>query len=254
MKIILIFFTILFTLNSLSSREIGETEITAEEGIEVFQNEKYYLLKKNVKIISDNFILEGDVVKLFFEKDLYDITKVDAKGNVDLTSSLYAIKASGDNLYFILQNEEIQILGKNSILVTEDTEMYSDGKIRVENKNGNFELNGLNSSLKNNNIIIEGYDIKGTFSTNSESKEIIFLDVYDKSNAYINNGNTEMYGNKINYSKKTSLIELEDNVKIIRDGELITGDYGTLDTNNNSYKIKSKDEKKVIAIISDTNE
>ena len=44
MKIILIFFTILFTLNSLSSREIGETEITAEEGIEVFQNEKYYLL------------------------------------------------------------------------------------------------------------------------------------------------------------------------------------------------------------------
>ena len=28
------------------AREVGETEITADDGIEVFQNEKYYLLKK----------------------------------------------------------------------------------------------------------------------------------------------------------------------------------------------------------------
>ena len=28
------------------SRETGETEITTDDGIEVFQNEKYYLLKK----------------------------------------------------------------------------------------------------------------------------------------------------------------------------------------------------------------
>ena len=35
----------------LCSREIGETEITTEDGIEVFQDEKFYLLKKNVKIV-----------------------------------------------------------------------------------------------------------------------------------------------------------------------------------------------------------
>ena len=48
--IILFFFLLIFY-----AREIGETEITTEDGIEVFQNEKYYLLKKNVKIESDNF-------------------------------------------------------------------------------------------------------------------------------------------------------------------------------------------------------
>ena len=37
------------------SRNIGETEITTEDGIEVFQEEKYYLLKKNVEIVSDEF-------------------------------------------------------------------------------------------------------------------------------------------------------------------------------------------------------
>ena len=48
-----------------------------------------------------------------------------------------------------------------------------------------------------------------------------------------------------------SIIELIENVTIIRNGENITGDYGTLDTKNNSYKIKSKDQTKVKAIIQD---
>ena len=58
-----------------------------------------------------------------------------------------------------------------------------------------------------------------------------------------------MYAKKITFDNKSSLIELSDEVTIIRDGEKITGDYGTLDTKNNSYKIKSNNEAKVKAII-----
>ena len=54
--------------NSGISKGIGETEITTEDGIEVFQEEKYYLLKKNVEISSDELELKGDNVKIFFEK------------------------------------------------------------------------------------------------------------------------------------------------------------------------------------------
>ena len=39
-------------------RESGQTEITTDDGIEVFNKEKYYLLKKNVKINSDEYKLE----------------------------------------------------------------------------------------------------------------------------------------------------------------------------------------------------
>ena len=63
-----------------------------------------------------------------------------------------------------------------------------------------------------------------------------------------------MYANIIRYNKETSLIELENNVKIIRGGETITGDYGTLDTNTNSYKVQSKNSKKVRVIISNQDE
>ena len=50
----IIFYIVIFFLFSFNviSREKGETEITTEDGIEVFQNEKFYLLKKNVIIKS----------------------------------------------------------------------------------------------------------------------------------------------------------------------------------------------------------
>ena len=84
LRIKVIFF-ILFSL-SVVAREVGETEITTEDGIEVFQSEKYYLLKKNVKINSDKFVLSADNVKIDFDKSLYDITNLEAKGNVDFNS------------------------------------------------------------------------------------------------------------------------------------------------------------------------
>ena len=239
----------LISHNSSFSRNIGETEITTEEGIEVFQNEKYYLLKKNVKIESDTFNLTGDLIKIFFEKDLYDIKIIDAVGNVKMVSDSYRIKANGENLVFIVKTEEISLKGLNSKLITEDTDMYSDGTIIVNNITGDFLIEGQNSSLDTEDIFIEGEYIEGNFSNNNENKEINLLNVLDKKIAYIKTDDTEMYSNKINYDKKTSLIELENNVKIIRGGETITGDYGTLDTATNSYKVKSKDSKKVKVII-----
>ena len=69
-----IFFLILITCFlsiSTKAREIGETEITTEDGIEVYQDEKYYLLKKNVVIESDNLIL-----KIIFMTSLNSMPKV----------------------------------------------------------------------------------------------------------------------------------------------------------------------------------
>ena len=75
-KIFISYLIIIFASWNLLARNVGETEITTDEGIEVFQNEKFYLLKKNVQIISDTFNLSGDKVKVIFNKDLYDITNI----------------------------------------------------------------------------------------------------------------------------------------------------------------------------------
>ena len=247
----LIFTLIIFTLFSINTiaREKGETEITTEGGIEVFQNENFYLLKKNVKIDSDTFILNADDVKIFFEKNLYDITELDAKGNVNFFSPELKIQGNGEKLNFEVEDEKLNVNGIGSQLITEDIEMFSDGYIKVNNLNGNFSLNGLNSKLINADIIIKAEIINGIFSNNQNKKEIIFLDIVDNKISYIKNNDTEMFAKKINFNNDTSIIELIDSVTIIRNGEKITGDYGTLDTNNNSYKIKSNDQSKVKVII-----
>ena len=63
-----------------------------------------------------------------------------------------------------------------------------------------------------------------------------------------------MYAILIKYSKNDEIINLEKKVKIIRDGEIIIGDYGILDTKNNSYKVNSLDSKKVKVVISNKDE
>ena len=62
---------ILFFSSSILSREVGQTEITTDEGIEVFQKEKYYLLKKNVSIISDNFEFDLKAILFCHHKEKY---------------------------------------------------------------------------------------------------------------------------------------------------------------------------------------
>ena len=243
--------TLIFCFYSvvLLARSEGETEITTEEGIEVFQNEKYYILKKNVKIESDNFILNADDVKINFDKNLYDITELDANGNVTFHSQEYEMKGLGDILKFEVKIEKLKLLGKGSVLMLQEIEMYSDGSIEVNNLSGNFILKGLNSKLVTDNILIKANSINGTFSDESEKKEITSLNVVDEKISYIKNNDTEMYAKKINFNNESSIIELIDDVTIIRNDEKITGDYGTLDTTNDSYKIKSNNKSKVKVII-----
>ena len=249
MKLYLKIFVVIFLSSCVNAKESGETEITTEDGIEVFQNEQFYLLKKNVDIKSDNFDLNADNVKINFDKNLYDITELNADGNVKFNSISFKMKGSGKFLKFEVKIERLKIKGLNSELISDDIKMFSDGFIEVSNLNGNFSLKGKNSKLINNSILIEADSIEGIFSESTGKKEIEFLNVIDNNIAYVKNNDTEMYAEKINFDKNTSIIELIDSVTIIRNEEKITGDYGTLDTINNSYKIKSKNQTKVKVII-----
>jgi len=252
-KIIFLTLILLLTYRGSLSRDIGETEILTDEGIEVFQNEKFYLLKKNVRIVSDNFTLTGNEVKIFFDKDLYDIVDIFAKGNVNLNSPAYNIKSSGNQMYINIVTEEIKVEGKESKLYLENVEMFSDGQIIVNNLSGAFQIIGINSILNSEDIYITGENIDGIFSTNDQ-KEILQLNVNDNKISNIKTDDLDMYSKKAIYNKKTSIIELYENVKIIRGSEIITGDYGTLDTEKNSYKVKSNNTNKVKVVITNTDE
>ena len=249
MKLFLKIIIIFFYSFSISAVDNGETEISTDNGIEVYQNEKFYLLKKNVKIKSESFSLNANDVKVNFNESLYDITELNANGDVDFKSVIFNMEGNGELLRFEVKNEKLKIEGIGSKIITEDIEMFSDGFIIINNLNGEFSLKGPNSKLENDNILIKSKSIDGVFTNNDNKKEIIYLNIIDDKLSYIKNKDTEMYAKKINFNNNNSTIELIDSVTIIRNNEKITGDYGTLDTSNNSYKIKSNNQNKVKIII-----
>ena len=245
---------ILFFSSSILSREVGQTEITTDEGIEVFQKEKYYLLKKNVSIISDNFELKADLVKAYFDKDLYDISKIESAINVILKSSK-GILAKGDKINFSTKDENISIKGNSSSLTYGNIFMFSHDLVKVNNLNGNFIIEGNEAELKTDSIHIFGSLIKGNFVTINNVKEVEKLYVEDDKQANIKTENINMFAKIAKYNKKDNIIELFENVEVIRDNEIITGDYANIDTLNQSYKVKSNNsDKKVKVLIRQTNE
>ena len=251
-KFTIFFLIILLNFKYAFGRNIGETEITTEDGIEVFQEDKYYLLKKNVQIVSDEFELNGNLVKIYFEEDLYDIQELIASTGVSFKSKAYNIKGKGETLKFNIQKEEINVTGEKSELFLENTEMFSDGIITVDNLAGSFSIKGSNSKLISDTIFITGFMINGILVNKNGTREISNLEVHDENILSIITEDTEMFSKKAFYDSEKSIIELFDNVTIKRGGEIITGDYGLLDTDKKSYKVSSKNSNKVKVIISNT--
>jgi len=244
---------IIFLSTQVFARELGQTEITTDEGIEVFKQEKYYLLKKNVEIISDEFKLNADLVKAFFNEGLYDVIRIDSTGNVILKSKR-GIKAMGERVDFNVKDEDIKIYGNKSLLITNEMEMKSDGFIKVNNMSGLFSLEGENNTLKNQDVYISGYFINGSFIKFEEINEIENLFVEDQIEINIKTETLDMYSLKAKYNKKNNIIELFENVKIIRDNESIEGDYAIINTLTESYKVTSTNANKVKVLLKEKEE
>ena len=252
MKIIIIYFFLFFSI--LEARELGQTEITTEEGIEVYQKEKYYLLKKNVQIESDNFKLTAQKVKAYFDKDLYDIIKIYSEDNVVFESS-QGMTALGNAIDFNVKDEEINIRGKNSFLQNNNFTMESDGSIDVNNSSGKFKLYGLNSKLITSDTTIIGENIKGKYISIDGKNIVDKLNVIDKTQINIKTNTSNMFAKRAEYNKQENIIELFENVIIIRNNESITGDYAKMNTLDESYFVKTNyKSKRVKAILEKNNE
>lgn len=252
--LIFLYILLLFISSLLNAREKGQIEITTKEGIEVFQNEKYYLLKDDVNIISDNFELSADKVKAYFDKDLYDIISIDATGNAKLTSP-QGISAIGNKIEFDINNQIIIILGINSKINLNNIEMFSNNLININNAKKKFNIIGKSSKMNTSEIEITASEIKGKYINLNGINEIEELNIYDDEITNIKTTNANMNSKRAIFNKKSNTIELFENVKIVRKNEIIIGEYAYIDMLNESYKVKSKNNKKVkILIESQTDE
>ena len=249
---ILIYFSLVIFI-TLSIPAVSQTTITTNDGIEIFQIEKFYLLKNNVEIISEEFKLSADLVKAYFNKDLYDITKIESSGNAQL-SSLNGIKATGDKIIFSTLSNIITVEGLSSFLTNNTIEMYSDSFIKIDNSEGLFAIKGNNSKLVNADIIMTGKSIIGKFESIDGSNIVKNLEIKDDDTIIIKTKNIMMYGKLALYNETNNIIELFENVKIVRNNETVTGDYAKINLLKESYKVSSKNTSNKVKIILENNE
>ena len=63
-----------------------------------------------------------------------------------------------------------------------------------------------------------------------------------------------MFSLEAKYNKKQNIIELFENVKIIRDNESVEGNYAKINTVNESYKVTSNNKEKVKILLNESTE
>ena len=168
--------------------------------------------------------------------------------------SARGLLARGEIINFSTKNEDISVLGLESSLIYKNIQMFSDESIYVNNISGKFKLKGKRSELKTENINIFGFVIDGIYALIDDINEVQSLFVEDENEVNIITDKLNMFSKKAKYNKKENVIELFENVRVIRNNELITGDYAKVNTLNESYKIISNNKNKVKALISNSNE
>ena len=168
-----------------------------------------------------------------------------------MTSSR-GMEAKGEKINFSTKDENIIILGKNSSLIYNEIEMYADVSIQVNNISGDFNLQGYGSKLYTDEVQITGALIDGKYTIINGVNEVDNIFVEDMIESHIKTKNIDMFSLKARYNKKENLIKLYESVKVIRNNEIIEGDYGEVNTIKESFKVNSNDNKKVKILIKDS--
>ena len=110
--------------------------------------------------------------------------------------------------------------------------MKSDNYIMIDDSKGIFKLEGNISELTTDTMNIIGSSIDGSYQEINEINEINNLIVKSDEITEITTDTLKMFSSKAVYSKKDNIIELFDNVKVIRNNEIIMGDYAKINTLN----------------------
>jgi len=142
-KILLIYFSLIFSLASKS-----EIEITAAT-MEWNKEDNIAIAIGEAKAIQGNNILYANKIIVFFnkKKDIESISKLDASGNVKFIKEDQI--ATGDNAIYYVENENILMKG-NVTLQREDSVMLGD-ELSIDLKTSSSKL----TSKKNEKVRVK---------------------------------------------------------------------------------------------------
>ena len=230
-KIYLLIFYLIFSLCpylALSKEDqkekLSKLTVEADESLEWFEKEKYYLAKGNVILRKDGLILKANLVKALYveENGENKLTKITAKTNVILTKG--KAKATGQFMTYDLNSKIALITGPFQTFSSPSGHIESSKMIKFNDLNKKAEASGNVKITLPNKTTIFGENVKADFT----GKEQTLKKATAKGNVVIENVKK---GQKSKadlgvYNSSDEIIKLTGNVVIINKKSTIRGSRG----------------------------
>ena len=227
-KIIILVFILFASFSQfvLAKTNNNKSELTveADESLEWFEKEKYYLAKGNVILKKDGVTLKANIIKAdyVFENGENILKKIIAKDKVILTKE--NTKATGQYMTYDLKDKIARISGPFQTFSSPSGYVESKKNIVFDDVNNKAEAEGNVKIILSNNTVIYADNVKADFEpTNKSLKKAIA-----KGNVIIENKGK---GRKSKadlgvYNSNDEIIRLTGNVVIINQKSKLSGSKG----------------------------
>ena len=230
-NIIYLFIIILYTLFShlvwaqtVNNKIKSELTVEADESLEWFEKEKYYIAKGNVILKKDGVTLKANVVKAnyAFENGENILRKITAKDNVVLTK--LDTKATGQYMKYNFKDKVAKISGPFQTFSSPSGYLESRKLIMFDDLKNIAEANGNVKLILSNNTIIYADKLKADFEPDDKS-----LKKATASGNVIIENTLKQRKSKADlgvYNSDNNIIELFGDVIIINKDSSISGSKG----------------------------
>ena len=222
--VLILFASFLQLVWAKTNNNKSELTVEADESLEWFEKEKYYLAKGNVILKKDGVILKANMIKAeyVFENGENILIKIIAKEKVILTKD--NIKATGHYMTYDLKDKIAKISGPFQTFSSPSGYVESKKNITYDDVNNKAEAEGDVKIILSNKTVIYADNVKADFKSSNKSLNKAIA----KGNVIIENkvkGRKSIADLGI-YSSDDEIIKLTGNVVILNQNSKLSGSKG----------------------------
>ena len=202
----------------------SELTVEADESLEWFEKEKYYLAKGNVILKKDGVTLKANIIKADYvlENGENILKKIIAEGKVILTKE--NTKATGQYMTYDIKDKIAKISGPFQTFLSPSGYVESKKNIIFDNLNNKAKAEGNVKIILSNKTVIYADNVKADFESNNKS----LTKAIAKGNVIIENKAKERRSEADLgvYNSNDEIIRLTGNVVIINKKSKLSGSKG----------------------------
>jgi lipopolysaccharide transport protein LptA len=219
----------------------SQLTVEADESIEWFEKEKYYVAKGNVILKKDGLTLRANFIKaIYLDENGEDVlTKITAKKDVFLSKG--KAKASGEFMTYDLKTKIAVITGQFQTFSSPSGYIESKKMIKFDDFNNKAEASGEVKIILPNKTKIFSDNVKADFTGKDKS----LTKATAEGNVIIENTEKgkQSKANLGIYNSSDSIIQLRGDVVIINKKSTIKGSRGITDLKTGISKLIGNPKK-----------